>query len=153
MASTAEARLGGLFINAKEGEILKTSLEEMGHPQGPTSMQTDTSEASGIINETAKQRRSKAIDMRFYSVRDICKQKHFLIYWLPGKYNMGDYHTKFHSPSHHQKQTPLRMHTKISPQYTPCDNSTLQQGCVNQFPTVNRVNIFLGESYNNKERF
>ena len=63
-------------------------------------MQTDNSTASVIINETVKQCRSKSIDMRFYWVRDRCKQKHFLIYWAPVKYNMGDYHTntKFHSP-------------------------------------------------------
>ena len=104
MASAAEAELGSMFINAKEGEVLITSLEEMGHPQGPTPIQKDNSTASGIINETVKQRRSKAIDMRFYWVRDRCKQKHFLVYWEPGKYNTGDYHTKFHYPSHHKKQ-------------------------------------------------
>ena len=90
MASTAEAELGGMFINTKEGEVLRTLLEGMGHPQGPTPMQTDDYMASGIINETVKQRRSKSIDMRFYWGRDRCKQKHFLIYLVTGKYNMGD---------------------------------------------------------------
>ena len=102
MASAAEAELVGLFINTKEGEVLRTSLDEMGHPQGPITIQTDNSTSSGIINETVKQPRSKAIDMRFYWVRDKCKQKHFLICWVPGKYNMGDYHTKFHSLSYHK---------------------------------------------------
>ena len=74
MASAAEAELGGLFFNAKEGEVLRTSFEEMVHPQGPTPIQTDNS-TSGFINETVKQRISKAIDMRFYWVRYICKQK------------------------------------------------------------------------------
>ena len=50
MASAAEAELGGLFINAKEGEVLRTSLEEMLHPQGPTPIQTDNSTALGIID-------------------------------------------------------------------------------------------------------
>ena len=40
MASEAEAELGGLFINAKEGEVLRTTLEEIGHPQGPILIQT-----------------------------------------------------------------------------------------------------------------
>ena len=75
MASAAEAELGGLFINAKEGEVLRTSQEEMWHQQGPIPIQTDNSTFSGIINETSKQRRSKAIEMRFYWVRDRCKQK------------------------------------------------------------------------------
>ena len=74
MASAAEAELGGLFINAKEGEVIRTSIEEMGHTQGPLPVQTDNSTASGIINETVKQRRSKDIDMRFYWVRDRCKK-------------------------------------------------------------------------------
>ena len=54
MASTEEAELGGLFVNSKEKEVLRTSLEEMGHPQGPTPMQADNSMASGIINKTVK---------------------------------------------------------------------------------------------------
>ena len=80
MASVPEALLGGLLINDKEGEVLITSLEEMGHPQGPTHMQTDNSMSSGIINKTVKQHIFKAIEIRFYWVRDICKQNHFLIY-------------------------------------------------------------------------
>ena len=80
------------------------------------------------------------------------QKKHFLIYWAPGKYKMVGYHTKFHSPSHHNKQRPLHFHTETSPQYIPCDTITLKQGCFKQFPTVNRVNIFRGEGYNNQER-
>ena len=134
MASAAEAELRGLLIKAKEGEVLRNSLEEMGHQQGPAHMKTDNSTASGIINETVKQRRYKAMDMRFYCVRDRCKQKHFLSYWAPGKYNMGDYYTKFHSPFHHKKQRQLHVHNETSPQYIPYDTSTLQQGCVKLFP-------------------
>ena len=54
MASAAEAELGVLFINSKEREVLRISLEETGHPQGPTPMQADYSMASGIINKTVK---------------------------------------------------------------------------------------------------
>ena len=52
-------------------------------------MQTDNSTVSDIINETVKQRISKAIDMSSYSVRDRCKKKYFLVYLAPGKYKMG----------------------------------------------------------------
>ena len=65
---------------------------------------------------------------------------------------MGDYQTKLHPPLHHKKQQPLHVHTETSPQYIPCDTSTLQQGCVKQFTTVNRVNMFWGKRYNNQER-
>ena len=44
------------------------------------------------------------------------------------------------------------MHTETPPQYIPCDTSTIQQGRVKQFPTVNRVNTFRGKRYNNQER-
>ena len=70
MAFIAEAELGGLFINDKEGEVIRNTLEEMVHTQHPTPMQTDNSTAYVIINEMVKQRRYKAIDMRFYWVRD-----------------------------------------------------------------------------------
>ena len=66
---------------------------------------------------------------------------------------MVEYHTKFHSPLHHKKQRPLHVHTETSPQYIPFDKSTLQQGWVKQFPTVNRINMFWGERwYHNPER-
>jgi hypothetical protein len=46
---------------------LCNTLADLGHPQPPTPIQTDISWcAAGIINDiTVKQRRSKAIDMRF----------------------------------------------------------------------------------------
>ena len=65
---------------------------------------------------------------------------------------MDDYHTKFHPPSHHKKQGPIHVHTETSPQYIPCDTSTLQKWYFKQFPTVNRVNMFRGNRYNNQER-
>jgi hypothetical protein len=45
-------------------------LEELGHPQPPTAIQTDNECANGIANDTVKQRRSKAMDMRFYWIRN-----------------------------------------------------------------------------------
>jgi hypothetical protein len=35
MSSAAEAEIGPVFINAKEGAVLRTILEELGHPQPP----------------------------------------------------------------------------------------------------------------------
>ena len=115
-------------------------------------MQTDTITESHILNKTVKQCISKAIDMLFYWVSNSCKQEHFLIYWAPGKYNMGDYHTKFHSPLHHNKQRPLHVNTKTSPQYITGDTSSLQQGRIQQFTTLNRTNMFQGKIYNNQDR-
>ena len=130
LSSATEAELEGLFINAKEGVVIRNTLEDIGHTQHPTTMQTDNSTVPGIINETVKQHISKAINMRFYWVRDRCKHNNFLAYWAPGKYNMSDYHTKFHSPSHHKKKKPLHVHTEASPEYVPCDMITPQKECV-----------------------
>jgi hypothetical protein len=65
MSSAAEAEIAGLFINAKEGEIICTTLDEMGYPQNATPIQTDNSTASGIANDTINQQRSRSIVMRF----------------------------------------------------------------------------------------
>ena len=70
LSSAAEAELGALFHNGKEACPLRIALEEMGHPQPATPMATDNNTASGIATDTVKQKRSKAIDMRFYWIRD-----------------------------------------------------------------------------------
>jgi hypothetical protein len=103
MASAAEAEVGGLFINGQAACPLRTTLEEMGHPQPPTIIVTDNQCAEGIANDTVKQKRSKAIDMRFYWIRDRVDQKQFQIYWRKGSENMADYFTKHHPASHHQR--------------------------------------------------
>lgn len=102
LSSAAEAELGALFFNGKDAATLRTTLIDMGHPQGATPMQTDNSCASGISNKTVKQRRSKAIDMRFYWVQDRVKQGHFNVHWRRGSDNLADYFSKHHSPSHHR---------------------------------------------------
>jgi hypothetical protein len=35
MSSAAEAEIGAVFINSKEGAVLRTTLEELGHTQPP----------------------------------------------------------------------------------------------------------------------
>eukprot|EP00956_Cyclotella_meneghiniana_P010727 scaffold15031_cov47-Cyclotella_meneghiniana.AAC.1 len=48
MSSAAEAELGGLFINAKKAVPIRRTLEELGHKQPPTPIQTDNSTACGV---------------------------------------------------------------------------------------------------------
>eukprot|EP00978_Attheya_sp_CCMP212_P019124 scaffold53192_cov32-Attheya_sp.AAC.3 len=80
----------------------------MKHPQPPTPVATDNSAACSIVNDNAKQKRSRAIDMRFYWVRDRVRQGHFHVFWESGKVNMADYWTKHHPTYHHRA-----MRTKI----------------------------------------
>jgi hypothetical protein len=106
VSSAAEAELGALFHNAQTACPLRVALEEMGHPQPATPIQTDNSTASGIINDTVKQKRSKAMDMRFYWLRDRVRQGQFHVYWKAGAGNKADYFTKHHPTSHHRTMRP-----------------------------------------------
>ena len=63
MSSTTEAELGALYIMAREAVYLCIILEEMGHPQPPTPLQTDNSMADGVVNGKITPTRTKAMDM------------------------------------------------------------------------------------------
>ena len=75
MSSAAEAEIGALYMNARQLLPLRVTCKELGHPQPATPMQTDNNTASGIINGTFNQARSKAIDMRYYWLMDRATQK------------------------------------------------------------------------------
>jgi hypothetical protein len=111
VSSAAEAELAALFHNGKTACPLRICLEELGHPQPPTPIVTDNSTASGIANDTVKQKRSKAIDMRFYWIRDRVRQGQFHIYWKKGILNRADYFTKHHPASHHQQIRSSYLHS------------------------------------------
>jgi hypothetical protein len=106
LSSAAEAELGGLFHNGKEAVPERITLEELGHPQPATPMVTDNSTATGIANDSMKQKRSKAMDMRFYWIRDRVRQGQFIVYWKRGTTNQADYFTKHHPAKHHIQQRP-----------------------------------------------
>jgi hypothetical protein len=81
---------------------LPTALTELGHIQPRTPLHTDNSTAFGILNEKIKQKRSKAMDMRYHWLTDRVRQKQFDVYWRPGRDNLGDYHKTHHSAQHHK---------------------------------------------------
>jgi hypothetical protein len=94
VASAAESEVGACFHNAQSGAPLRVTLTELGHIQPPTPLRTDNSTAFGILNKTIKQKRSKAMDMRYHWITDRVHQKQFDVYWRPGHENLGNYHTK-----------------------------------------------------------
>ena len=55
MSSAMEAEIAALFLNAKLIIEYRQTLEDMGHPQPPTLIQTDSRTSEGIINGTMKQ--------------------------------------------------------------------------------------------------
>ena len=119
LSSAAEAEFGALFHNTKEATPLRTTLEELGHPQPPTPVLVDNSTAVGLANNTVTQRRSRAIDMRFYWVRDRVNQQQYHVYWAPAHHNLADYFTKHHTPSHHRKMRKYFVYTTASPKFLP----------------------------------
>ena len=70
LSSAAKAELAALFHNGKEAYAIRNILAKLSHPQPSTPIVTDNSTASGITNDTVHQKHSKAMDMRFYWVRD-----------------------------------------------------------------------------------
>jgi hypothetical protein len=102
MSSAAEAELGALFINAKTAVPMRRTLEELGHPQPQTPIQTDNSTAYGVINNKIQPKATKAMDMRFYWLKDRESVEQFKYHWSPGKDNTADYWTKHHPALHHQ---------------------------------------------------
>ena len=59
---------------------MRTTLKELDHPQPATPIRTDNSTANGIMNKTIKQKQNKAMDKRFYWLRDQVEQKENLEY-------------------------------------------------------------------------
>ena len=102
MVSAAEAELGALFINTKEAVYIRSMLEEMGHKQPPTPIQTDNLTAEGFVNSKIQQKRLNSMDMRFHWLNCREAQKQFHFYWRPGGQNLADYWTKHHPASHYQ---------------------------------------------------
>jgi hypothetical protein len=84
VSSVAEAEVGALFVNSKEGTVTRTTLAEMGHKQYTTELKTDNTTADGIINNTVQQKSSKAMVMRFYWIKDRVDQDQFNVGWAPG---------------------------------------------------------------------
>ena len=66
MSSMAEVELGALFINAKTAISMRHTLEELGHPQPLTLMQTDNSIANALLTNKIMLKALKAMDMRFH---------------------------------------------------------------------------------------
>ena len=102
MTSATEAELVALYIMAREAVYIRIILEELGHKQPPTPLQTDNSMADAVFNGKVQPKRTKAMDMRFHWLIDRECQQQFRMYWRPGKSNYADYWTKHHPEKHHK---------------------------------------------------
>jgi hypothetical protein len=141
MSPAAEAELGAVFINTKEGAVLRTTLEEYGHPQPPTLMETDNTTATGYRNGTIKQKRTKAMDMHFCWIKDRAKQGQFNVYWGPGYQNLADYFTKHHSLAHHKRMREIYIHADEQPRNQKGIRDSALRGCVDTVRSAQKYPI------------
>ena len=128
MSSSPKAKIAAAFLTAKDAMPTRTALTEMGHPQPGTPLHTDNSTAHGFLNETIKQKKTKAIDVRFCWLVDRVRQNHFTVHRSPGSTSLTDYFSKNHSPAHHAKMRKTFLYTKDEKCPT---NSDVLRGCHN----------------------
>ena len=114
-ASAAEAELGALFLNIKQGRIMRLTLEEMGHPQPPTPINVDNSTAVGIVNGTVKRQRLRSMEMKYFYSCDQVKRNQFDLQYHPGQENLGYNTSKHHGSKHHRDVRPIYLHMQNSP--------------------------------------
>jgi hypothetical protein len=130
-----EAEFGALFVNAKEGNVTRTALSEMGHKQNATELKTDNTTSYGISNNTVQQKCSKAMDMRFYWFKARVEQEQFNVGWAPCDTNMGDDFSKHNSPAHQKRMRPYYLHDKHSPMIIQDTRLAILRGCADISPS------------------
>ena len=86
---------------------MRTVLAEMGHIQPPTPGAIDSTAENSTVNGTAKQKRSRAIDMILYWFRDRTRKNHFHIFWEEEKKYLSYYVTKNHPIWNHRAMRPI----------------------------------------------
>ncbi len=135
VASTAEAELGALFLNCKEGMIFWLTFKELGPPQPKTPINCNNVIPVGIANKTVKHQKSHLIEMQCFWVCDKVSQDAYNVKWHPVQENLADYQSKQHPGAHHTTVHPWYLHEINSPLVLPraIRPSTLK-GCVGTLP-------------------
>ena len=106
VSSAAEAETTGVFNNAKLVVSIRNILNQLGHSQPVTVINTDNSTTSGFVNKNIQLKKSKSWDMHLHWLRDRENRNQFKVNWLKGKDIKADYFTKHHSIVHHRRTRP-----------------------------------------------
>ena len=104
-ASASEAEYAALFLKAQQGEKIRQTLQDLGYPQRPTVITYDNTVSGKLALQQCKQRRSKAIALRYHWIRDRVAMGHFQLQWQPGTNNLADFLTKPHPVYHHRRMS------------------------------------------------
>jgi hypothetical protein len=127
VAAAFEAELGAAFINTQKTVPMQQALENMGHPQPPTTLKTNNSTAHGILTSIVKQKQSNTFNTKFYWLKDCIRHKHFNVYWKPGHQNKANNVTKHYPQKHHKIRHSKNLMNLIH-------TVKLMQGCVDPVP-------------------
>ena len=98
---------------------MRLTLQELGHTQSPTPIHIDNSTCVGIVNNTQKRTRSRAMENKYFWLLDGDAQGQFKFHLHPGQENLGDYPSKAHSGAIHRHVRPFYLHTENSPRELP----------------------------------
>ncbi len=135
VASAAEAELGALFRNCKEGMIFQLTLKQLGHPQSKTPIHCNNATAVGIANDTVKRQHSQSMEMRYFWVCDKIAQHAYDVKWHPGQENLADYQSKHHLGAHHIAVCPWYLHENNLPLFLPrAVSPSSLKGCLGPLP-------------------
>jgi hypothetical protein len=85
-----------------------------GHAQPATPILCDNEFATGLANDTIKQKKSKSIDMCFHWLHDRIRQGQFTITHLKGSLNLANFFTKTLSCAQHQEMMPRLVYTPLA---------------------------------------
>ena len=118
VSSASESEIAALFLNGQIGTPTRLTLSDLGYPQSATPLITDNTTAKGIATDTVRLKRSKAIDMRYYWIRDRVRLGDYTVTWGPGEHNLADYYTKTHPPCHYRSCRPTHVYTPSPPSIT-----------------------------------
>ena len=103
MSSASEAELAALYYGCKLAVPLRTTLEEMGHPQlKRTMVTTDNITSQGLTMSTMTPKASKSMDQRFHWLKCRDAQRQFTYLWRHSSLNCADYASKHHTAQHHK---------------------------------------------------
>jgi hypothetical protein len=119
MSSAAEAEIGAVFINANEGAVLRTTLEELGNKQPPHQWKLKIPLPQG----TATGQLNKNVQRQW-----ICA---FIGSKIGGYQNLADYSTKHDSPAHHKRIRNVYINADDQPINQEGIRDSALRGCVN----------------------
>ena len=99
----AEAEIRALFTNTRNDIPARHQLEEIGHKQPATPVQTDNITALGFVTRNINSKQTKGAAMNYWYMRDQQDQKQFRYYWKEGPANNADCYTNHHCEAHHSE--------------------------------------------------